>query len=385
MANILLGVSGGIAAYRCLDLVRSLSKNKHNVSVVFTKNSLKFVRPLSFEALGATCYKHKLKQKHALDHINVAKKADLVVIVPATANTIAKLSTGTADDFLSTTFLATKAKKIIFPAMNTIMLENKQTKKNIKNLKKNNIKVMPTSTGLLACNTTGKGKLPDNKFILDVIESSLPHKKPLKNKKVLITAGPTEEKIDPVRVITNLSSGKMGIAFAQASRQLGAKVNLLNSFDYVSTYKIKAISFKSAQQLKNKTKKYYKKADYLFMIAAVSDFAPIKKAKNKIKTKNSFNLKLKQTSDILKSLKSKKKIVKIGFALESKKLIKHALAKLKSKDLDFIIANKISNLKSDTGKITIISRNKSKKFKGNKKHIALKAIKYIAKNHTKKS
>ncbi len=371
---ILIGVTGGIACYKIAYLVSSLKKLNATVQVIMTKNATKFISPLTFETLSQNkCIVDMFEEKATYDveHISVAKKADVFLIAPATANTIAKLANGLADDFLTTTFLATKAKKIIAPAMNTNMYENDITQHNIKKLQNYNINVIKPATGLLACRDSGIGKMPEPDILLEHILKEIAFKKDLKNKNILITAGATREFIDPVRFISNPSSGKMGLSLARACMLRGANVTLVCAkIAAPPPLFVDTINVVSAKDMFLKIKEIYKNFDIIFKTAAVSDFAPKNAFEQKVK-KSSIdfdNIQLDKTTDILKFLGENKLENQIlcGFSMETENLIQNSTKKLIDKNLDFIVCNDLTKagagFEEDTNIATIISKTKTKSF-----------------------
>ncbi len=362
--NIVLGVTGGIAAYKALELLRLFQKNRANVFVIMTKNACEFVAPLSFEALSKNCvYIDTFNQKdsNSIKHIELAQLADIVVIAPATANIIAKFAHGIADDLLTTFMLATKSKKLICPAMNEGMYENSITQKNIQSLKDNGFYVLNPDKGELACQDIGRGRLPELDYIVHKTAYLL-NKKDLKGKKILITAGPTQEAIDPVRFITNHSSGKTGYFIAEVAQRRGADVTLISGKTSLKKpYDIKLINVISADDMLKEVLNNIASVDVIIKVAAVADYKPVKCAKNKIKKKEEkLNLSLTKTKDILKEIDKKKGQLVIGFAAETTEIKKNAQKKLKEKKLDMIVANKVGkNLSfgTDESKVTFIYKD----------------------------
>lgn len=364
--RILLCVTGGIAIYKVVDLVSKLIKNNYELEIIMTKSATKLISPLVFETMGQ-CKVHvdMFHEGHhgEVEHIEMAKRADLCLIAPASANTIAKIANGIADNLLTSTILAYTGDTFVAVAMNTNMLNNIATKKNIETLEDRGFKFINSEVGYLACNTYGDGRLAEPIEILDSIDSYF-YKKDLKGKKIIVTAGPTIERIDPVRYITNDSSGKMGYAIADEARKRGAEVVLISgpsSLNISST--VKKIDISTNTELKKAIDIEFDSSDCLIMAAAPSDFKVENKSENKIKRNgNSFNLELSSNEDILEYFGSKKEGKKIiGFAAESENLIENAKAKLKRKNLDFIIANDITEKDAgfnvDTNRVKIISND----------------------------
>jgi len=366
---ITLMITGGIAAYKTPILVRRLKEKGAEVQVVITKNAEKFVSPLSLETVSnnkviSTLFSPGDNIK--VEHIDIADKSDFIIIAPATANIISKISCGIADDFLTSTVLAYKKKLLFVPAMNVNMYDNPIIQKNINYLKSiENYYFLEPDEGELACGYSGRGRMPDPDIIVKETEFLL-SPKPLKDKKILITAGATREFIDPVRFISNPSSGKMGYALATLAAKMGAQVTLLSGKTCLEIpYKVhKTEFFESVKELKKLTDKHIDENDLLIMTAAVGDLRIKNYSKNKIKKSNNWNLEFESTEDILKSLKDKK-IFKIGFAAESENLKENALKKLKEKNLNMIVLNDISGkdigFSSNQNAVTIISEYKIEK------------------------
>ena len=385
---VLVGVSSSIAAYKSVQLVSDLLKKGYDVEVMMTENATKFITPLTFSSLT----KHKTVYEmfeddidYDIKHISLAKKADVLIIAPATANVIAKLANGIADDFLTTTVLASKAPKIIAPAMNTNMYENEITKANLAKLKEMGFIIIEPEYGLLACKDEGKGKLANISTLIEVIESALVKDKYLKGKKVIVTAGPTKEAIDPVRFITNHSSGKMGYAIARAAYALGAEVTLVSGeVDLDKPYGVNRVQVKSAKEMFEAMKELYADSDYVIMAAAVADYRPLEYACGKIKkNSSSLELKLTKTDDILAYLGQHKTHQKLcGFAMETDDLLENAKHKFDIKNCDLLIANDLSEegagFKHDTNAVYIISAQEVKKMplmaKSDLAYLILKAL-----------
>ena len=351
--NVVLGVTGGIAAYKALDIVSILKKMGINVYVIMTKNAEEFVTKLSFQSLSHnTVYDDMFSEIKEFDitHISLAKKADILIVAPATYNIIGKVASGICDDLLSTTIAATKAPVYFALAMNTNMLNNPILQQNINKLKNLGYNFIDSAEGILACGDTGGGKLADTKLIADIISSRLYPKKDLTNKNILITAGPTISPIDPVRFITNHSSGKMGYSLAKEARDRGGNVTLIsgpNSLDDI--YGINIIKIKTNEDMYNKVSEHINECDIFISAAAVADYKAKNYSKEKIKkTGDSLNLELERDRDILYEMgKRKNNQIFIGFAAESNNLQENAQLKIKKKNLDYIVANDIT--KEDTG------------------------------------
>lgn len=366
---VVIGVTGGIACYKVANLVSMLKKSGADVNVIMTKNATQFISPLTFETLsGNKCIIDTFERKanYDVEHISLAKKADIIMIAPATANIIAKIANGIADDMLTTTILASKCKKIVAPAMNTNMYENKITQDNIEKLKYYDFEIIGPACGLLACKDIGIGKMPEPNILFEYILKELAFEKTMKGKNVLISAGATCEYIDPVRYITNPSSGKMGFSLAKVCMLKGANVTLVCGKTSVEPPMFtNIINVVSAQDMFNIFKDIHKNFDIIFMTAAVSDFTPVNIYTEKVKKHmvNDNNLQLKQTQDILKYLgenKPKEQIL-CGFSMETENLLENSKIKLNKKNLDYIVAN---NLKEegagfgvDTNIATLISKD----------------------------
>lgn len=374
--NILIVVSGGIAAFKSAQLVSDLCKLEHNVKVIMTKNATKFITPLTMETLSKNpVYIEMFDSNHEHSfvlHIELAKWADVVVVVPATANLISKISHGLADDLASTTILAASNKPIIvMPAMNSYMLTNPSTVANLMTLKQRGYYIMDSDSGLLACGDFGKGKLPAISKMIEFIEMVAYPNKPLLNKTVLISAGPTIEAIDPVRFISNHSTGKMGYALAKVAAKLGANVILVSGKTHLDKpLNCEFIQVNSADEMYHALCDKVAISDYVIMAAAVADFKPIMIEKQKIKKehKNNLCLELTNTLDIISELiKIKPSHCKVcGFAMESENLVENGENKLLNKNMDMIVCNNIMDKGAgfgyDTNIITIIDKKSKTEF-----------------------
>lgn len=366
--SIIIGVSGGIAAYKTAYLVSALSKTEADVNVIMTKNACEFISPLVFETLtGNKCYVDTFDRnfKFDVEHISLAKKADIFMIAPATANVIAKIANGIADDMLTTTFLASKCKKIVSPAMNTAMFENQITQDNIAKLKKYEIGVVEPQNGLLACGDTGAGKMPEPDFLFDVIEREIAREKDMLGKKVLVTAGATMESLDPVRFLTNHSSGKMGFAIAKEAMLRGAEVTVVkaNTTAEIPNF-VKIVEVSSAKDMFDAVTALSDQQDIIVKAAAVADYTPESYVDSKIKKKDGeLSIPLKRTMDILKYLGENKKEGQFlcGFSMETDNMLENSKAKLSKKNADMIVANNLrdagSGFKTDTNAVTLITRD----------------------------
>ena len=363
---IVVGVTAGIAAYKICQLVSSLKKQGNEVHVIMTKEAEKFVTPLTFQTLSnqkVITDMFTVDYTPDVHHISLAKKADLFVVAPATANIIAKIAHGLADDMLTTTFLASTCPKLIVPAMNTNMLNNPITQDNIATCQKYGIHIMCSGAGYLACGDVGAGRLPEPEEIEDAIASLVETDRYLNGRYVVITAGATQEEIDPVRYITNHSTGKMGYALAKEARNAGARVTLISGKTNLSKpYGVDVVSVTSAADMAKCVIDNFEKADVLIMSAAVADYTPIEKAEQKIKkTDGDLSIALKRTQDILLTIGQKKREdqMVIGFAMETENLLENAAKKLQEKNANYIIANSIrepgAGFGVDTNIVKIIS------------------------------
>lgn len=349
--TIVLGVSGGIAVFKAAQLTSNLIKKGYNVEVIMTQNATEFMTPLTFESLTKHNVMVSTFEKVAdrsVKHISLAKRADLFVVVPATANVIAKFVCGIADDMLTTTFLAANCPKVICPAMNTQMYENPVTQRNLKTCKELGYHIVEPASGFLACGDCGKGKLAELSDIEACIDSYFQTNRRLEGKHVLITAGPTQEALDPVRYISNHSSGKMGYELARAARSMGACVTLISGPSREEApFNVQLISVQSALDMLEAVKAHYISADYIIKAAAVGDYRVESVAEHKIKKDSEeFTLKLVKNPDILAYLGEhiRKDQILCGFAMETQNLIENAKAKLEKKHCDMIVAN---NLKTE--------------------------------------
>lgn len=368
---VVIGVTGGIAVYKALDVISALRKKDIEVHVIMTESASKFVNPLTFQSISQNMVVTDMfaePNAWEIQHISLAQKADLMLIAPATANVIGKISNGIADDMLSTTVMATKAKVLIAPAMNTNMYQNPIVQNNISKLKDFGYKFIEPASGRLACGDIGIGKLADvNTIVERVIEELEDKEQDLLGKKVLVSAGPTIAPIDPVRYITNRSTGKMGYAIAKEARDRGAEVILVSGPTNLEPPKnVKIINIKTNEEMKKEILQNFKWADIVIKSAAVADYKPKEYSKEKIKKgEGDLNICLTRDNDILKFLgEIKTHQVLVGFAAESDNVLENAERKLKNKNLDFIVANDITS--SDTGfgsednKVVILSKNNEK-------------------------
>jgi len=366
--NILFGVTGGIAAYKSAELVRLLKKQGADVHVVMTEAAQKFAGWTTFGVLSDNPVFTDLFDPgmSGVAHIELAKNADAAVIAPATANTISKLANGIADDALSTTMLAVTSPVLVCPAMNTGMYENPRVNRNMDILEQDGFHLLEPEEGELACKTSGPGRLPEPRFILDRLDALL-RKKDLKNRKVLLTAGPTREAIDPVRYISNHSSGKMGYALARAAEKRGAEVTLVTGPVCIEPpFNVETVNVETCGQMQEAVLSEMADADIIIKVAAVADYKPAQSSPSKLKKKEgnaSMQLMLSENPDILQQVGDKKsgKQFLVGFAAETHDLEQHALEKLEKKNLDMIVANRVgvegSGFGSDSNKARVFFKD----------------------------
>ncbi|MBY6929729.1 bifunctional phosphopantothenoylcysteine decarboxylase/phosphopantothenate--cysteine ligase CoaBC [Clostridium botulinum] len=387
---VVLGVSGGIAVYKALEVISLLRKQDIEVRVIMTKSATEFVTPFSFQSLSQNMVIYDMfsePKAWEIQHISLAEKADVFLVAPATANIIGKVANGIADDMLSTTIMATKAKVIFAPAMNTHMYENPIVQGNIEKLKTLGYEFIEPASGRLACGDIGKGKLEDPKIIVDRVISQFT-KKDLVNKNILVTAGPTISPIDPVRYITNRSSGKMGYAIAKEARDRGANVTLISGPTSLEVpADINFIRVSTNSEMKEEVNKYFDNSDVVIKSAAVADYKAKEYSNQKIKKgKGDLELAFTRDNDILMELGSKKKNqILVGFAAESQNLKENAKRKLINKNLDYIVANDITSedtgFASEDNRVIILS-NKDEEIpidKTSKNEIASKLFDIIGK------
>jgi phosphopantothenoylcysteine decarboxylase/phosphopantothenate--cysteine ligase len=360
---VVLGISGSIAAYKAAELASKLTHAGVRVDVIMTEAAQKFISPLTLRSLTHRPVASDMWEssgEYRISHVSLAQAADVLVIAPATADIIAKIACGMADDLLSTTVLATKAPVIIAPAMNVNMYENPVTRQNLSKLKERGFIIVEPGTGRLACDAVGRGRLAETDQIIGAIKMALIHEGDMAGKKVVVTAGGTREPIDPVRFIGNRSSGKMGYALAEAARDRGASVTLISAANLNLPVGIDVIYVETAAQMLEAVNKSVKGAEALVMAAAVADFRPRVMAKSKIKKAAlSLNMELERTPDILAEVDGN--FIRVGFAAESENLLDNAKKKLADKVLDLIVANDVtatgSGFGTDTNKVTLISRD----------------------------
>lgn len=364
--TVVLGVTGGIAAYKIPNVAHALAKLGADVHVLMTKNATEFITPLVFETLtNNRCIVDTFDRNFQYDvaHVSLANKADLMLIAPATANVIAKLAHGLADDMLTTVTLAATCSKLVAPAMNTHMLENPITQDNLKTLEHYGFTVIPSGSGLLACGDTGSGRLPEESVLVDYVVRELACPKDMTGMKVVVSAGATCEPMDPVRYITNHSTGKMGCAVARACMLRGADVTLLCARDAgLSVPFVRTVPFVTAKDLFEAVKENIVDADALVMAAAVADYRPAVVAEDKVKKADgALSIALERTDDILAWVGANKpeKLYLCGFSMETRDLIENSTAKLHKKNLDLIVANNLkvpgAGFGVDTNVVTLIS------------------------------
>ena len=367
--TVVLGITGGIAAYKMPNVAHALVKLGADVHVLMTKNATEFITPLVFETLtNRRCIVDTFDRNFQYDvaHISLANAADLLLIAPATANIIAKVAHGQADDMLTTVTLAAHCPKLVAPAMNTHMLENPITQDNLKTLAHYGVTVIPSGSGMLACGDVGSGRLPDEGVLVDYVLRELACQKDLRGKKVVVSAGATQEAMDPVRYITNHSTGKMGYAVARACMLRGADVTLLASTGchLPAVPFVKTVPFTTASDLFEAVKENAMDADALVMAAAVADYRPAVVAADKVKKKDGeLTLALERTQDILAWVGEHKpeKLFVCGFSMETKDLLQNSTAKLHKKKMDMIVANNVkvagAGFGVDTNVVTLITKD----------------------------
>ena len=372
--NIVLGVTGGIAAYKSAEVVSRLRHLGANVHVIMTKNATEFVAPLTFRTLSANPVvtdTFAAPEEWNVEHVALAKLADLFVIAPATANILAKMAYGIADDMLSTTVLATKATVLVAPAMNNGMWTAEATRQNVETLRNRGLEFIGPDNGMLACGDEGTGRMSEPAEIVNRIGELLARKQDLQGLKVLVTAGATRERLDPVRFLTNDSSGKMGFAIAEAARCRGAEVTLVKAATTAQTPAgVRIVTVESAEDLLKAMKKDAPKQDIVIQAAAVADYRPATVAKTKIKKKSGepLILTLEENPDIAKTIGQMKKAKQtlVGFAAETDHVASHAKKKLEAKNLDMIVANDVTKpgagFNADTNIAALMTKDETKEL-----------------------
>lgn len=394
--TVILGISGSIAAYKIASLASALVKQHCEVHVIMTKNATNFINPITFETLtGNKCLVDTFDRNFdfSVEHVSLAKKADAVMVAPATANVIAKMAHGLADDMLTTTILACQCPIIVAPAMNTRMFHNSIVQDNIKLLKCYGMEVIDPATGYLACGDTGEGKMPEPELLLEYIKKAMTEKKDLEGLKILVTAGPTCEAIDPVRYITNHSTGKMGYAVAKAAALRGAEVTLVSGpVSLEPPAFVQTVSVVSAEEMYQAVTSRASKQDVIIKAAAVADYRPAEVASEKVKKKDgSMNIALERTKDILAYLGEHKKEGQFlcGFSMETENMLENSITKLVKKNLDMVIANNLkvegAGFGTSTNIVTIITRKGGEQLPlMSKEEVADRILDAILKERTEK-
>ena len=366
--TVILGVTGSIAAYKIASLASMLVKKQANVHVIMTQNAMNFINPITFETLtGHKCLVDTFDRnfEFQVEHVSLAKQADVVMIAPASANVIGKLAHGIADDMLTTTLLACRCPKFLSPAMNTAMYENPIVQDNLKILKKYGYEVITPASGYLACGDTGSGKMPEPETLYQYIEKELAGPKDLTGKKVLVTAGPTQENIDPVRYITNHSSGKMGYAVAKAAMLRGAEVTLVSGQTALTPPMfVDYVQITTAEEMYQAVTSRSDEQDIIIKAAAVADYRPKTVYDNKVKKQDGqMSIELERTRDILAYLGEHKRENQFlcGFSMETENMIGNSRAKLQKKNLDMVAANNVkvegAGFQGDTNVMTLITQD----------------------------
>lgn len=371
--NIVLAVTGSIAAYKIANLASMLKKLHANITVLMTQNATNFINPITFETLtGNKCLIDTFDRnfQYSVEHVSLAKSTDVVLVAPASANVIGKLANGIADDMLTTTVMACTCKKIVAPAMNTHMYENPVVQDNIKKLVHYGMEVITPDTGYLACGDVGAGKMPSEQVLLEYILKEAAYEKDLAGKKVLVTAGPTMEKLDPVRYLTNHSTGKMGYAIARHCMQRGAEVTLVTG--RTETPKpsfVKIVDVVSAKDMAAAVKACYQEQDIIIKAAAVADYRPVEISDEKIKKKDTeLSIALERTEDILQFLGDNRREGQFlcGFSMETENMLENSRAKLEKKHVDMIVANNVkqagAGFGTDTNIVTLITKDSVKEL-----------------------
>lgn len=364
--TVVLAVSGSIAAYKIASLASALGKLHADVQVLMTQNATNFINPITFETLtGNKCLVDTFDRnfQYSVEHVSLAKRADVVLVAPASANVIGKIANGIADDMLTTTVMACKCKKIISPAMNTQMFENPIVQDNLKKLEHYGYEVIQPAVGLLACKDVGKGKMPEPETLLEYILQEVAYEKDLKGKKILVTAGPTQEPIDPVRYLTNHSSGKMGYAIAKVCSMRGAEVTLVSGKTAIKPpLFVDVVPVTTAREMYEAVTGRSDRQDIVIKAAAVADYRPKTISEQKVKkTDGELSIEMERTDDILKYLGEHKRANQFlcGFSMETEHMLENSRKKLKKKNLDMIVANNVkvegAGFAGDTNIVTLIT------------------------------
>ena len=364
--TVVLGVTGSIAAYKIASLASALGKLHADVQVLMTQNATNFINPITFETLtGNKCLVDTFDRnfQYSVEHVALAKRADVVLVAPASANVIGKIANGIADDMLTTTVMACKCKKIISPAMNTQMFENPIVQDNLKKLEHYGYEVIQPAVGLLACKDVGKGKMPEPETLLEYILQEVAYEKDLKGKKILVTAGPTQEPIDPVRYLTNHSSGKMGYAIAKVCSMRGAEVTLVSGKTAIKPpLFVDLVPVTTAREMYEAVTGRSDRQDIVIKAAAVADYRPKTISEQKVKkTDEELSIEMERTDDILKYLGEHKRANQFlcGFSMETEHMLENSRKKLKKKNLDMIVANNVkvegAGFAGDTNIVTLIT------------------------------
>ena len=371
--TVLLGVTGSIAAYKIASLASALKKLHADVHVLMTENATNFINPITFETLtGNKCLVDTFDRnfQYSVEHVSLAKKADVVMLAPASANVIGKIAHGIADDMLTTTIMACKCKKIVAPAMNTNMFDNPIVQDNLKVLEHYDYEVISPAIGYLACGDTGAGKMPEPELLLEYILREIAREKDMKGLRVLVTAGPTQESIDPVRYITNHSTGKMGYAIAKMAMLRGADVTLVTGKTAIEPPMfVDVVPIVSAQDMYDAVISRSDEQDIIIKSAAVADYTPANVSDQKVKKKDGdMAIELVRTKDILKTLGENKKEGQFlcGFSMETQNMLENSRAKLEKKKIDMIAANNLkeqgAGFNTDTNVITLITKDEEKQL-----------------------
>lgn len=389
--TVVLAVSGSIAAYKIASLASALKKLHANVQVLMTKNAVNFINPITFESLtGNKCLVDTFDRnfQYSVEHVALAKQADVVLVAPASANVIGKIAHGIADDMLTTTVMACKCKKIIAPAMNTNMFDNPILQDNLKILEHYGYEVISPAVGYLACGDTGAGKMPEPELLLQYILREIAYEKDMQGKRVLVTAGPTQESIDPVRFITNHSTGKMGYAIAKMCMLRGAEVTLVSGPTSIAKPEfVHVVDVVTAKEMYEEVTKRAKDQDIIIKAAAVADYRPKSVSSEKMKKKDDdLAISMERTDDILKFLGEHKKEHQFlcGFSMETENMLENSRKKLEKKNLDMIVANNLkvegAGFAGDTNVVTIITEQEEVSLgKMTKEETALRILDEILK------